>query len=327
MPTPTPPPTACLRFVGASLWALDGSFMQEMLGARAWFRKVHDATGVRMAFLCTGNWLVQWYEGEPAAAEKAWAMAQQHGAHRKLRLLHRSTGPRFLPQPVHIAYLHDGAKPTDVARRLHALEREHALGWAAEPIDIWRALSAPTMLQGVDRADAVARRNVVALTSEYNECVDVLKALAERCNATTVYQRFAGEDVRSPDVGAAYVDLASPGYVTRLHALSRAALTQPMARHGLREAQRLVLVVGSRPHAAQALAEQVGECLRAEGLALRITLLGPDPASCAAAAGVLGRAGTVRSIDAVCAGVPMRSRIDAVLDLLAADVAAAQTGA
>jgi hypothetical protein len=309
-----------LRFVGASLWALEGSFMQEMLGARAWFRKVHESTGVRMAFLCTGSWLVQWYEGAPEAATRAWAMAQEHGAHRNLRLLHRSRGPLYLPQPVHIASLHDGAKPTDVARRLHALEREHTLGWRTEPIDIWKALSAPTTLRGVDAADAVARRNVVALTSEYNECVDVLKALADRCNAITVYQRFAGAELRSPDVGAAYVDLPATGYVTRIHALSRAALAQPMARQGVRDAQRLVLVVGSRPHAAQALAEQVANCLCDEAIAPRITVLGPDAASCAAAAQVLERAGCAHPIDVVCANVPNSGRVDVVLDLLAADV-------
>src|SRR6185436_10066793 len=103
----------CLRILGASLWNRPGSVLDDLLQGRAWFSRVHDESGVRMAFLSTGAWLVLWLEGTPAAVEQAWQRALEHQAHRRPRLLHRSLGAPTLREPVHIASLYTQEKPTD----------------------------------------------------------------------------------------------------------------------------------------------------------------------------------------------------------------------
>jgi hypothetical protein len=310
-------PADCMRVMGAGLWNLPGSVMQEMLGARRWFAKNHEATGVRMAFLCSGSWMIQWYEGSPEAVEAAWALAGAHPAQRNLRLLHRSRGPAFVPDPVHIASVHDGASATEVGRRIYRVEREHALGWLAEPADIWRALGAPSALGNVPGADSVARRGLVVLTSEYNECFDVLKGVADRLAARPVYQRFASGKLRSGDVGGAYIDLDSGNHVTRVQALSRAALSQRMVRLNLRDSHCIVMLVGERPHAAAALAEEVAAWVESEPMRPEVKLIGPDPESCAAAAQVLATCVPRLHVTVVRTGQAIRTRTDAMLDVLA----------
>jgi hypothetical protein len=113
----------------------------------------------------------------------------------------------------------------------------------------------------------VARRNVVAVTSEYTESVDLIKVIADRFAAPISYQRFASGDIRAGEAGAAYIDVAGAGHMTRLQALSRRALDNSMIRLSLRDMQSLVLLTGHRPHHAARLAVAVANLL--DGMAAR----------------------------------------------------------
>ena len=303
----------CLRILGASLWNRPGSVLQDLLQGRRWFTRVHAETGVKMAFLSTGAWLILWLEGEPEAVDRAWDRAIAHQAHRRLRLLHRSLGAPTLRDPVHIASLHTQEKPTDVARRLKQVEREHELGWITEPAQVWQELSAPWRMAGPDTLAFMARRGVVALTSEHNESVDVLRGIAEHNGTRVFYQRFAGGDTRSGDVGAAYTDLTSFSHVTRVQAVSRRALGHDMVRRSLEPMHALVLLLGDRPKPAIQLAEEVSAWLAACPQPPLVRVVGSE-AACALASDILRGVSGLR-VEERAAGTLVRARVEAVLDL------------
>jgi hypothetical protein len=275
------------RLMGASVCRMPGSVVEQLLGMRKGICRLNERTGVRTALLYSSGWFLQWHEGGREAVDEAWRRALTHPGHAHPRLIHRSEGPAGLAEPLHIASLHNRDKPSDVARRLHAIEREHELGWGAEPTEIWQLLSAPCMLQPPDTTLSVARRSVVAVTSEYTESVDLIKVIADRSGAPVSYQRFAGGD--AGEAGAAYVDVAGSGCVNRLQALSRRALDNSMIRLSLNHMQSLVLLTGHRPHHAARLAAAVAGLL--EGMAARpgVRVIGSCASTRAQAAAVLER--------------------------------------
>jgi hypothetical protein len=253
------------RLMGASVCRMPGSVVEQLLGMRAGICRLNARTGVRTALLYSSGWFLQWHEGTQDAVDDVWRRALAHPGHAHARVIHRSEGAPGLTEPLHIASLHNRDKPTDVARRLLRVEREHELELDSEPAEIWHVLSAPCMLEPADTALSVARRNVVAVTSEYTESVDLIKVIADRSRAPVSYQRFASGD--AGEAGAAYVDVAGSGYMTRLQALSRRALDNSMIRLSLCGMQSLVLLTGHRPHHASRLATAVVGLL--EGMAVR----------------------------------------------------------
>ena len=277
------------RLMGASVCRMPGSVVEQLLGLRPGICRLNARTGVRTALLYSSGWFVQWHEGTAAAVDEIWRRALTHPGHAHARLIHRSVGPAGLAEPLHIASLHNRDKPSDVARRLYAVEREHELEWSAEPAEIWQLLSAPCMLQPPDPALSVARRSVVAVTSEYTESVDLIKVIADRRQAPVSYQRFASGDIRAGEAGAAYIDVAGPGHMTRLQALSRRALDNNMIKLSLRDMQTLVLLTGHRPHHAARLAAAVTGLLGGMAVRPSVRVIGSCAQTRAEAAAVLAR--------------------------------------
>ncbi len=253
------------RLMGASVCRMPGSVVEHLLGMRAGICRLNARTGVRTAVLYSSGWFVQWHEGTREAVDDIWRRALTHPGHAHARVIHRSEGAPGLNEPLHIASLHNRDKPGDVARRLLRVERQHEVELDGEPAEIWSLLSAPCMLEPCDTALTVARRNVVAVTSEYTESVDLIKVIADRSRAPVSYQRFASGG--AGEAGAAYVDVAGSGYMTRLQALSRRALDNSMIKLSLCGMQSLVLLTGQRPHHASRLATAVASLL--EGMAVR----------------------------------------------------------
>ena len=303
------------RLMGASVCRMPGSVVEQLLGMRKGICRLNERTGVRTALFYSSGWFVQWHEGSKEAVDDAWGRALTHPGHAHGRLIHRSVGPAGLAEPLHIASLHNRDKPSDVARRLYAIEREHELKWSAEPAEIWQLLSAPCMLQPPDPALSVVRRNVVAVTSEYTESVDLIKVVADRSRAPVSYQRFASGDVSAGEAGAAYVDVAGSGHMTRLQALSRRALDNSMIKLSLRNMQSLVLLTGHRPYHAARLAAAVAGLL--EGMAVRpnVRVIGSCEPTRAEAAGVLGRLPGL-DVSQVDSGRSTGVVADAVLDVI-----------
>ena len=255
--------SACTRVVWASVWMPAGSAVDALLALRGPLLARNRPAGLRSALLHCAGWLVQWHEGPADAVRAAWAETEADPSHRQARVLHASHGPGNLQEPVQVSTLHAGDRPSDMALRLHRLRREGEQGWAAEPVEIWQALCAPSLLAGGDGVGLLARRNVMALASEDNESVEMLRALAQRCGVRLAYQRHAGCDVRRADVGSAYADLpVSLSVVTRVMALSRRALEQPLACLASRELQHLVVLVGPNGRRAEELMGELAGLLR-----------------------------------------------------------------
>jgi hypothetical protein len=95
------------------------------------------------------------------------------------------------------------------------------------------------------------------VASDDNHSVDIVRKVADRFRRPIVYQRFAGSDVRTRDVGAVYVDVPVGGVPTRVQLFSRRALSLATVHKSLRGVQSLALLLGPRPGSAIDLAASV----------------------------------------------------------------------
>lgn len=301
------------RLMGASLCQLPGSVVERLLGMREEISRFNATRGLRTALLYSGGWLVQWHEGPAASVEEAWVKSQAQPGHAHHRLLHRSEGPAALVRRLHIASLHSHEKSTDVARRFYEVLRR--LGPQAEPAQTWHCVSAPCLIDADVTVPASARCHLVAVTSEFTESVDLIKSIAERHRVPVSYQRFADGEARNGDVGAAYVDTATTGQITRLHAISRRALDDSMVRLSLRGMRCLILLLGNRAASAARLGAAVKSLLERVTERPAVRLLGScRDTSNAVAASLAGMRGL--DIDAIHGGMG-RTRVDAVSRMIA----------
>lgn len=264
--------------VSASHWPREGSAVEALLHLRPRLLQQARANGARTALLSSHDWLVQWHEGEAAAVTAQREMVQAELRLDAPRLLHGSLGTASLPEPVQIASLQGADQAADLARRLQFLERQHEQGWDAEPVEIWQALCAPCQLGGWKPA-LVARREVLALVSEDNDAAEVLRSLAARSGARVVYQRYAGSDVQRRDLGAAYMDVEAGGSaVTRVQALSRRALASGIELLGLRQLDRLVVLLNPQAVGEPALLEEIARLAARLPARPLVHLVSPCPA-------------------------------------------------
>jgi hypothetical protein len=259
-----------LRVICASVSLVRSSVMDEMLGMRRDVRAFNTDHDLRSALLHCSGWFFQWHEGPIASVEKMMHIADGDPRHHRPRVLHRSLGKRTLTETLQIAATHGTDKPTDVARRLFQLVKGQAVEPGAQPRELWQQIAAPLYLPPGAAHPPLVRQHVVAVTSEFTGAVDLVRTLGERFDLPVTYQRFANDEPRSTDVGAAYIDLPGEGQVTRLHALSRRSLAHPMVRMMLSELNCVVLMLGERVEAARVLARDVGQML--QSLAVRPAL-------------------------------------------------------
>ena len=300
------------RLMGVSPSLLRGSVVEKLLAQRPAIGSFNAARGVRSAIWYSSGWFLQWHEGPAAALDEAWLASQACEWQGKHRLLHRSQGPQGLVDAVHLSTVHSRETATDVARRIYGIGRQQDLGWSAEPMEIWRQLTAPCLYAGADAMATVARDNVFAVTSEFTESVDLVRAIADRHRTQVVYQRFAGGGLAGGDVGAAYVDVAEGGKMARVQALSRRALENNMVRMSLQQMQCLVLLLGNRAGSAAKLATAVADLLSELDVWPAVRLVGSSTEACAAAAEVLGK---LQGVDVAVQQVDPRGRgpVEAVL--------------
>jgi hypothetical protein len=302
--------------LGATEWSQPGSAVEALLRLRPKLLEQALANGVRTALLSSQGWLVQWHEG-PAAAITAQRDAMQAGfGLASPRLLHGSHGPGTLAEPVQLASLQMSDPNGDMIRRLQYLQRQHEQGWDAEPVDVWRSLCAPCQLPGAWRPGLVGAREVVALVSDDNEAVDLLRGLANQCGARVAYQRYAGSDLQRRDVGAAYMDLeAGASMLTRVQALSPRALGTGADLLGLRRIDRFVLLVNPQSAQHSSLVQDVARMVRRLPARPWVHLMCPCPASRAWVAQELrGACGVaVLPLDAPCNGYEAVEALRSVL--------------
>jgi hypothetical protein len=300
------------RLVGASLCQMRGSVIDRLLAMRKDISRFNAKRGLHTAVLYSSGWLVQWHEGPAASVEEAWVRSQAQPGHGHHRLLHRSPGAATQVRRLHNASLHSHEKPNDVARRFYEVQRR--LGRHAEPAQTWQCVSAPCLIDPDVTLPASARCHVVAVTSELTESMELIKAVAERHRVPVSYQRFADGEGRG-DVGAAYVDIARDGQVTRLHAISRRALEDGMVQLSLRGMRCLILLLGGRADSAARLGVAAKSLLERLRHQPAVRLLGSCRDTSSAAAAAL--AGMPRlDIHEVDGGIG-HARVDTVLRMIA----------
>jgi hypothetical protein len=268
----------CTRLLVASRWTPGPSAVGALLASRQeWLRRAGQ-TGVRTALLYASGWLVQWHEGSVAAVASEWQRLRADPQQRNARLLHSSTGPAVLRQAVQVISLHAPETPTDVARRLHAVARDHEQGWSIAPAQIWQALGAPCRLGRVDARGRVAPRELLAVAGEKNEAVDLVRLLAQHHRVQVAYQRHADGNLERGDVGAAYADVPRAGArITRMQALPRQALESGALLLGVAHIDRLLVLLGVDGRRGRALLAEVARLLHTLERAPEIQLVCPCP--------------------------------------------------
>jgi hypothetical protein len=304
------------RLLGVSTSRLHGSVVERMLAMRGDICSFNAKRGLRTAVWYGSGTFLQWHEGPAAAVEEAWQLSLCHPCNAEHRVIHRSLGAAGLVDRLHLCTAHNRDTPQAVAKRIARIEREQQLGWAPEPSQLWQQLSAPCLFDEPGSMSSVARFNVVAVTSELTESVDLVREIAEKRRTQVTYQRFADCDVRSGDIGAAYVDVNDGGPITRVQALSRRALSNGMVRTSLERMQCLVLLLGDPPGPAARLVAVVAKLLAGMKVLPSVRLIALSSEACSAAR--LGLAAfpgldiaTVPAADAA------HRRVDVILNMLA----------
>lgn len=264
---------AVTRVMRASQSRVTGSVMDELFAARERACGPHRVDGLHGALLYSSGWFVLWLEGEAAKVDAVLKRSSRHACHRDPRIIHRSIGPATLTEALTLASTQGPEAAGDFARRIGSVANPAR---ALEPHEIWRLLSEPCTL--VDPASAQpVRRHIALVASDDNHSIDIVRKLAERFRRPMVYQRFAGAELHTRDVGAAYVDIPVDGQSTRVQVLSRAALGLRMVRESMRGVHSLALLLGVRPGSAIDLAASVAGFVDAASPQAEIDLVGECP--------------------------------------------------
>jgi hypothetical protein len=291
----------------ASEWSQPGSAVEALLRLRPRLLQQAIDNGARSALLSSQGWLVQWHEGSERAVAAQRDATQAAFGLAPPRLLHGSHGAAHLTEPVQLASLQMSDPAGDMLRRLHFLERQHEQAWEAEPVDVWQSLCAPCQFPGAWRPGLVGPREVVALVSDDNDAVELLRSLAGEFRARVAYQRYAGSDLQRRDVGAAYMDIeAAGGALTRVQAMSPRALGIGVDLLGLRQIDRFVLLVNPQSAQYSSLLADVARMVGRLPSRPWVHVMCPCPASRAWAAQQLrSTCGVaVLPVDAPCTGYP-----------------------
>ncbi|MBC5768044.1 hypothetical protein [Ramlibacter albus] len=220
------PKTHVLRVICASVARVESSPVNVLLTLRNDFCQKN--VRARSAWLYTHGWFVGWFEGARDAVENGIAIAASDTRNAGQRIVHRSTGPATLAQPISVVATQSQHTPTEFARGIEWLRRSPLA--QEEPLAVWRRLSEPCVAPGHGTWSALPDHDVAYVAADPNASLDELRKLGERHGSPVVYQRFANARLRSGDVGAAYVDVPHRDGFTRVRLVSRRSLEQPMLR-------------------------------------------------------------------------------------------------
>ena len=255
------PELHCTRLLCATRWASRSSAVEELLASRREWLARTEATGVRTALLHASGWLVQWHEGPAAAVDAEWRRLAGDPQRQGLVALHCSDGPPVLTAAVQVVSVHGGERSTDVEQRLRAILHDTQQGCRVDPLEAWQSLSAPG---DASNAGTPPRQHVLAIASEDNEAVEMVRLIGQVAGKRVVYQRYAGSSLKRADAGAAYLDVPIEGSgITRLHALPRRAFAAGAPLLGVRDVQRVFLILGTHAGRGRVLLQEVIRLLHA----------------------------------------------------------------
>jgi hypothetical protein len=259
-----------VRVLFASMSRVEGSVMDALFGVRN--RIVCDGSVTRAALHYTSGWFLFWLEGTPESVDRWMRDADEDERIHHSLLIHKSTGPATLAEPIQISAAQGPDRPADFARRVHRA-RDSFL----EPAEIWNRLTAPRFAGELSDAPTAAPHGEL----------DMLRHLARARRAPTVYQRFAGSRLNSVDTGGAYVDVTDPTGTTRVQLLARRGLPNQLVRLSLGQLDHLALVLCNHEPLTLDLATSVADYLQAQGSAPAVSIVSSDAEIAGAACAVL----------------------------------------
>ncbi len=309
MAGPDPSHGEFVRALRVSRSQVGGSVMDEMFAARARACGTQRVPGLCGALLYSSGWFVLWLEGNADVVDAFLARSAGHACHFDARIVHRSAGRRTLDEPLTLTTTQGRESVAAFGRRIEAVTGAAA---ALEPCEMWRLLSEPCTIS----ADPVAEpsRRIALIAADDNRSIDVVRRLADRCGRPMVYQRFATSELRTRDMGAAYVDIVLDGEPTRVRVLSRRSLGHRMVQQSLQGVQRLALLLGARPSSAIGLAAAVAGLLHAAALSPEIELVGQCPDTARGVGDFLGGAGGGRAVPSRVIDLPEMRWVDFFLE-------------
>ena len=254
------------RVLRASISRVNGSVMEELFAARE--RAIAEpVAGLNASLMYSSGWFLLWLEGAQASVDLVLTRTTRKlRLHVQPRVIHRSTGPATLQEPLTLLATQWPESPAEYARRIDAVEHHPA---KLEPGEMWRLLAEPSALGAV-----APPRRIALVGADDMRSMDFVRKLADRFRVPMVYQRFANSEIGTRDVGAAYVDLPIDGNPTRVQVLSRRALGHRMVRESLKGVQKLAVLLGSHPQVAIELADSVAGFVHALPDAPSIDLVG-----------------------------------------------------
>jgi hypothetical protein len=294
------PELHCTRLLCATRWASSSSAVQELLaGRREWLART-AASGVRTALLHASGWLVRWHEGSAAAVDTEWRRLAGDPHRQGLLALHCSEGPPVLTAAVQVVSVHAGEGATDVEQRLRAILQDAQQGFRVHPLDLWQSLSAPV---DASNGGMAPRQHVLAIASEDNEAVEMVRLIGLVAGKRVVYQRYAGSSLKRADAGAAYLDVPiEGGGITRLQALPRRAFAAGAPLLGVRDVQTVFLMLGAHAERGRVLLQEVIRLLQGLPQAPAVFVAARCPDVRDAALEMLAAAGGLRVSHAPLAG-------------------------
>jgi hypothetical protein len=247
------------RAMSASVWRMDGAPMEHLLKVRNEIGP-HAPSLAKYGILYTSGWFVLWTEGRnETIVDGAMARAGMELRNEQQVVLHRSRGPARLHERIIVAATQTPLRATEFARWVMHMRDE---GPSLEPVDIWNRLGAPCLIDPSKRPCTRPVQQFALIAADDHGPVDRLRALSERFTSPIVYQRFGVAQLRSPDMGMAYVDLPMRGGAARVRVMSGRAMSRPAVRNSMPELEAIVVLVGQRPAATIELVTNVAQAVQ-----------------------------------------------------------------
>ena len=258
----TPPGEIVDRLLYASQCCVQGSVFDEMHRIRdqALLRNRQDE--VYAALLYQAGWFVEWLEGPADGIDAVLQRTVNDPRHGRLRVIHRSRGPRRLTQPWSMAFRQDQEQAAQFERRVKAMSTQPA----PDPAAVWRRLSMPLKDEGIaGRADGDRYQRVLVCAARGTQSFELVRWLGQAYGSKVTSQRLAGAMATSRDVANEYVDLdgGRGAMLRRVVATARNGLQIGLLQAFLSDYSHVVvLLCGDSRHDADLLHILVAACAR-----------------------------------------------------------------
>jgi hypothetical protein len=274
------------RAVTASPALLEGSPMDFLLKIRNDLVAEIPVGSAKYAIQYTSGWFVVWVEGRDEIVDAATERARVELGSKQKLVLHRSVGAPTLHDRVIVATTQTPLAGTGFAKWVMHMRD---VGPSMEPSQIWGRLGAPCLID--PNLGTPPRHQFAVIAADDHGPVDQLRKLSEKFHSPIVYQRFGVAQMRTPDMGTAYVDLPGDDGAARVRVLSGRAMERASVRNSMPAVEALVVILGKRPPAMAELARNMAKAVEKSGHVPHVWLAGAEGEASRACSQVLAEHG------------------------------------